>query len=181
MTSNIHDITRSFRIVPPVDNAFVNENDEPIPFLPAPEIDRIGQHLIAECPELAHLTTASIAYLWKRAGGKASGRLTLGRTVLAPALLTFFDGYQFVIWVAADNSRDLALNAMQFEALMFSQLMRADIDPETAKPALRSPEVVAFTAEIARYGAWTSELKDARETFVQAPLIDQVVPFTSVA
>lgn len=171
------------KIVPPFLEAFIDANDEQTTFLPAPEIARMGAHLIATCPELGHLVTASIDYAWKRTGGKTNGMAKLAGCDKTSPYTTYRTGYQFVIWLAADHCRAILTTQQQFEAVIFDHLMRADIDPETSKPTTRHPDVVTFTATVERYGAFTSELSRARDVFVQAPLVPGIdlVPFTTEA
>ncbi len=157
----------------PVDDQFVDNETE---FLPADEVRAIGEMLIEQLPEFGHLRTADIEYVFKRKGGATQGKQKLAFCAKTSGMTAYFSRAQFVIWIAADVCREFRLNNWQMEALIYHELLHADIDAESAKPAIRAHDVEAFHAEIGRYGLWRSEFRDARDTFAQAAL-----PFDALA
>ena len=155
----------------------VNDNEQQDDYLPAHDVADVGARLIATCHELAHLHTARITYLWKREGGKSGGKLTLGKCKAVSGLERYWSESDFVIWLAADHAQTFNLDQRQIEALIFHELMHADIDDETARPKVRPHDVEAFVPEIERYGLWTSDLKDAGDAMRQAALPMAIVAY----
>lgn len=149
-------------------------------YLPDAELDKMAKHLITSCPELGAARRARIGYYWAREGGKSKGRQQLGKCLLTSGFIRYLSEQDFVIWIAADNCRDFNLSDQQIEALLFHQLMHIHFKVDSQGNTswiLRSHDVELFTADLKRYGAWTSELKSAKEAFDQAVLPLMPAPF----
>lgn len=154
----------------PLDEEFEeNETD----FLDAPLLAKIGAAVIAAYPEeFGHLNTATIRYLWKRKGGKHQGSPILGYCWKASGIGKFYAGGEFVIWIGADTAREIGLTNYQLEAAIFHETLHAEVDPETAKPAIRGHDCQMFNAEVERYGLWIHSLQGASEAFEQVAMFD---------
>lgn len=152
-------------------------------FQPAPQIQDLAESLITRYPELANLEEARITYLWAREGGKTRGRSTLGKCIKASGLPKYFTEADYIIWLAADHCRAFGLSQQQIEALTFHELLHAQLDDSGEDPAwkVRPHDVEMFNEELLRYGAWTSELKSAKDAFEQSPLPLTVAPFGGAA
>lgn len=148
-------------------------------FLPAPEIQRIAERLIAEKPEFEHLQQWRIRYAWKREGGKKLGKLTLGTCTKAGGLIRFFGDCEFVIAISADNT--FALTNFGLEGLIYHELCHAgtketedkDEDGEPiCVPVLIPHDAELFAGEISTYGAWKADLVEVGAAYDQAPMFD---------
>lgn len=160
-------------VVVPDDDEF--EDDEYASgILLAPAIEAIGQDLIDRCDELRPLRNAEVAYVWKRAGGKAKGKPRWATCQHPTGILAFFAGADFVVAVAADHARDLALTGDQIEALLYHELRHCgwDIDKQTGgvRWVVRGHDWEGFRGEVERYGAWEPETARLAEAFRQAGL-----------
>lgn len=149
-------------------------------FMDAPDIVEIAHRLIAEHKdELSHLTMLDLRFLWKAKGGKASGTPRMGKVQSASGLLAYYSEADFIVWLAADNLRELEPTRKQVEALAFHLLLQIGLDAEKGVPALRVPEIAAFEAELRAFGAWSPVLAIARQAFSQLDLFEaQAVPAT---
>ena len=169
----------SATITPPTTRELITNGDPderfPVPpdgeweFLLAPELERVGLALIQSCPELAHLAGLSLAFVWKRKGGKKRGWCQK-----PSGLLKFYAKSDFVVWIAADNTRESRMTRWEVEALLFHELMFADLetDEETGetKPVMRSLEIEAWVDEVERYGDWSPSLARLGRVYQQAAL-----------
>lgn len=104
------------------------------------------------------LRDLEISYLWKREGGKAGGKPTLGACVKTSGLALYFGRADFVIWLAADHCQAAGLSAWQYEALVYHQLAHAGVDKK-GKPTLYPHDFEGFRAELDQYGAWSQDLE----------------------
>jgi hypothetical protein len=143
----------------PADVIFEEHDAE---YLLAPELERIGQALIADCEELAHLTTADIAYCWRRKGAKHCGKAVAAKGQKVSGLTKFYAKADFVIIVAADHLRDWGLDNWQMEALIHHELLHCQVDDETGKPAPAAHDVELFIENVSRYGLWHPSLTELR-------------------
>lgn len=145
--------------------------DPDLDFVEAPDVEAIAVELIAEHARFAHLAGRRVAYRWKRTGGKAGGKLTLGKCVKPSGLLRDETRADWFIWLAADNC--LGLTNWQIEALVFHELLHADED-EHGKRQLRPHDFEGFGPEIEHYGLWDAGLREAGRAVqaLQLPLFD---------
>lgn len=147
------------RFLPPPEEAFADGLGGEADYLPAEDLEAVGDALIAERgSRLDQLEALRIVYLWKREGGKTRGRLTLGRLAKPSGLLAYFSDADFVVWLAADHLRGLASTAWQVEALLYRQLLHAGIDGN-GNPSLVDADFAGFRAELRRYGLWDDALR----------------------
>jgi len=153
----------------PVDDAFQGD------FLPAPELEEVALALMREHRMLDDELEANVTVLWKRKGGTSGGRPTLGKCAKLSGLARFFGNVEFVVWVAADHVRAEGLTRWQVEALLYHELLHADLDDEKGWTT-RGHDVEVFAAELAEYGAWKRDLSMFVETVRQLPLFDEAVP-----
>lgn len=156
-------------VAPPA-GQFEAEGDD---FIAAPDIERIGSALIAAHEAtFGHLQSREVAFLWKRKGGNAGGKTTLGKCQKPTGLLKHFAGADFVIWVAADHCRDHRLTAYQVEALVYHELLHAGED-ENGKAVILPHDWTGFTGEVQQYGAWKPDLSAAAHSFEQLRLLGE--------
>ncbi len=146
-----------------------SEDDFDRDFLPAVELGEIAKALIEKHPRFKFIGEyCRVVYLWKAEGGDVNGLATLGKCQKPGGLLKLFSDAQFIIWLAADHARVLALTRWQVEALLFHELCHAAWGESGAK--LRGHDFAGFRAELENYGAWESDLRRAAESFGQLPL-----------
>lgn len=144
-------------------------------FRDAPELATLARTLVdRHDATLGHLHEFRVAFLWKAKGGTSGGKPVLGRTV-KPSGLTAYYAKQptFIVHLAADHCRSLALTSQQVEALLFRQLLQTAMDPETDAPILVAPDFVGFVKELTEYGAWQPELRQMARASQQLSLFDE--------
>lgn len=157
---------------------FVDADGNLQPYRPAPDLAALGDRQIDMWPELGKLQRCrGITYLWKREGGKRKAEYRLGNLKVNDDLERYRSTTDFTIWIAADNCRLLAMTSGQIEAALYHQLRAADLDPKTRAPRKVQPDLVTFLSELRNYGAWTSELQDARDVFEQVELPIMALPY----
>ena len=162
----------------PADESFPeNDNGQQEAFIAADDLVHLAHRLIDDCDELAHLRTARIDVLWKRTGGRVAGQRRMGNCKALSGELRHYADADFLIWIAADHCHELAVTPAQLERVLFRELLKADIDPDTMKMTTRAPEIVVFAEELKRFGLWTSELREAQGAFAQAELPLDALPF----
>lgn len=143
----------------------------------APDLEKLARALIREH---GHRVAAEcqITYLWRKKGGAAKGKPTLGACSKPSGLLRHFAGVDFVIWLAADHLRDDRATVRQVSAALWHELGHVG---ETEEPAnadehwmpeltLLSHDFEGFLDEYQRYGAWRADLRAAEHAFRQLPL-----------
>lgn len=160
---DVSDDTRPARV--PADDAF-----DATGFCAAPEIERIGEELRRryEMP-----LTVSVAYRWKRKGGKKNGNETWGMCSLLSGVSKHFAGVEYLIWIAADHARENALTRRQLEALIHHELRHVDLEEAEdgeLKPIIRGHDVEMFAEDVREYGLWHHGLDIAAAAFRQAAL-----------
>lgn len=127
-------------------------------FIAAADVERIAAALIARHDAtFKHLGELAVAYRWKREGGDAGGKATLGKCVKTAGLVKHFGGVDFVIWLAADHCRSLRLTRWQVEALVYHELLHTERD-EKGKPIVIPHDFAGFAKEIEHYGLWQPDL-----------------------
>ena len=152
-----------------------------VDFLPAPDLERIADHLIDECKELEHLVDlrdeGKLAYLWKQKGGSAGGKAKLGTCTKASGLVGHYSQAIWVIWLAADWCNIFPLTRRQVEAALYHELLHAgqkEDDNGIAIPKVEPHDCEMFGAEVRRYGLWKEDLKLIARAFeTQLPLFER--------
>lgn len=169
VTIDAETMHRTLGVNIPTDDDFGGED-----YILAPNIENIGNGLIDQYDELAHLKRATIVYVWKRKGGKSKGKLRYGACQHPTGLLAFFGSCDFVVALSADHCRDADLDGRQIEALTYHELRHAgyEIDEQTGEIAwtVVGHDWEGFRGEIDRYGLWEPELARLGETFKQSGL-----------
>lgn len=158
--------------LPPSEAAF-GEGDERVDFLPALDLERIGQELIRQCPEFSHLRGQVVIYLWKRKGGKHCGQLNIGKCTKPSGLLDYFAAVDWVVWLAADYVESLAPPRQYVEAAIYHELCHTAANEETGKPEQVDHDFTGFVSEVKRYGAWQANLRECKAAWQQAPLFER--------
>jgi hypothetical protein len=167
---------------PPTEEAFVppawlhadprrSPDDDDAPhddYLAAPDVQHVAEVLIAKHHRFKHLRDVRIDYRWKRRGGSAAGKATLGKCVKVSGLVRHYTDATWIIWLAADHA--LALDAYQLEALIFHELLHAETDEEGEKPIVRPHDFEGFACEIEEYGLWSQAAQQIAPAFRQARL-----------
>lgn len=158
--------------VPP-DNRFEGVfRDDDADYIVADDLRELATELLGrEELHLAHLHGVPIAYLWRRAGGKAKGKAVLGKCQKPSGLLLYFSEQTFVIWLAADHLRSLQFTRRQIEALLYHELLQAGVDEE-GKPCLNWFDFDGFRLEVEHYGEWSHDLMQMGDTVRQLPLFE---------
>ena len=133
--------------------------------LPLPTSGTSGTGTIAsDLTRFGHLRDREVVYLWKASGGKANGKLVLGKCQKATGLVAHFSKADWVVWLAADHGRDLGLTRWQVEAGLYHELLHAGAD-EVGTPTLYPHDAEMFRAEIEQYGLWKSDLRFVADSF----------------
>jgi hypothetical protein len=172
-------------LFPPSAMAFRNGAGED-DFFVSPELREVAEAMIDHYAEISHLDDVRIVYLWKREGGKKSGKLQLGQCKKVSGLEKFYADCDFIIWLATDHAKTLDMKPKQIEALLFHELCHAtyeeDEDGEVTLK-VKPHDLEMFEDEVRRYGLWTSELKSAKDLFAQATLpgLGDSIPYGSAA
>lgn len=145
------------RLMPPQDDEFFGGD-----FMPCEAFESLAADLIGRYDELQFLSDYTLRFLWKRNGGKRSGRPILGKCVAPAGLLRFCSGADWIVWFAADYVRSGDFNAGQVEALFYHELLHCALtDDEKRKPITRSHDLEIFNKEIERYGLWMDDLRES--------------------
>lgn len=152
---------------PPADDAFTSGDD----FLVAPDIEAIGE-MLRERHNLP--VEPTIAYRWKRKGGKKGGLSKRGSCQKLSGPAKHFGRADFLVWLAADTCRDAKYSQEQYVALIFHELnfVGVDYDDETGNATMvtRGVDFEGFLDEIRFYGLWEDNLAKFAEVAEQAPL-----------
>ncbi len=150
-------------------------------FQDAPELGRLARALADEYEGdprvndvLWHSEGCEIRYAWKRQGGRAKGRATLGKCVkLSGPAKHFAKGADFLIWIAWDHTRNLAFTRQDMLALLFHELhhIQRDVtDDGEDVYSVRGHDLEVFFAEIEVFGAWLDDIERGRKAFEQLGL-----------
>lgn len=146
----------------------------------APDLEALAHTLIRRYPDaLGHIAEVTVAYLWKKAGGKRGGNATFGKTAKRGGLVAAFTSADFIIWLAADHVEAANYTPEQITALLHHELLHISVeepdeDDEDGerKFVLRGHDLEVFTEEIRVYGAWDAMLREAADAFRQAGLFE---------
>lgn len=155
----------------PIEGQF--DGDE---YLIAPELEAVGNALIAALDELGSLQAypPNVVYVWKAKAKKKQGKTILGFCNKLSGLAKFYGECDWTIEVSADAIRDLHFTNFQIEALLFHELNHIEpvVDEETGEVTfkVRGEDAYAFVTEIKRYGAWKEDLASVSDAWNQAPL-----------
>ena len=134
--------------------------------LPLPTSGTSGTGTIAsDLTRFGHLRDREVVYLWKASGGKANGKLVLGKCQKAAGLVAHFSKADWVVWLSADHGRDLGLTRWQVEAALYHELLHAGQNEQTMEPAVYPHDAEMFRAEIEQYGLWKSDLRFVADCF----------------
>lgn len=133
-------------------------------YCPAPTIAEAGKTLIARhrtrFPHLHKPFDHAVAFFWKRVGGDAKGRMTLGTCQKTPPLMRTMTRARWVIWIAADNCE--GLTNRQMEALIFHELLHTGMD-DKAQPQPQGHDLEEFRAVVEEYGFLFHDLRAFRD------------------
>lgn len=156
----------------PPEHLLAHEIDDAWPlldFLPAPELERVARHLVAEHVVFHHLRPSNVvwSWLWKRAGGRRQGRAVLGGATKPTGLVRHFSGQQFVFWLAADHCR--GFTGRQIEAAVWHELSHTALNEDGAF-CLIGHDFEGFVTEVKRYGAWHRAQEPMAAAFQQLAL-----------
>lgn len=159
--------------------AIPHDDSFTLDFLADERIGELGSVLIEHCEELGFIQEFSVAYLWKRTGGKSKDRVTLGKCIKTAGLVHFFGRTDYVIWLAADHSLRIHndfLNKQRAQdlnlaALVYHELLHIDRD-ENGSPSTKGHEFEGFASEIERFGIWRDDMRQIATAF-QASLFPE--------
>ncbi len=169
-----------------LETAIENADEQPMPqeaikipfferdYHAAPQLEKIVTNLVAECPELRHLRQFTVKILWRREGGKSQGIPKMADAKPAAGLAKFYTEADFVIWVAADHAAEAKLTPLQFEAMIFHELMhcgqRVNDQTNESTPATVPHNAEFFVEEIDRYGIWRADIGSVQKRIAQKGL-----------
>ncbi len=144
-------------------------------YLATDALTELGDRLIANCIEFAHLHEARVQFLWKAAGGRSKGALTMGKCQKPSGLLAHFSMQDFIVWIAADNVRYRAFTERQIEALVFHELCHAgwqedEDNGRDGRWTIEGHDIEEFSAVIRRYGLIFDSAKEIDMTIRQLRL-----------
>ena len=145
--------TKLFTI--PQDDEFEDKS-----FMVAPALEAVGSLLIYENSKFSFLKGVDILYCWKRDGGKSNNKIVLGKIGKINPRERFLcdDKYQFLMWIAADHTRQGQFTEFQMEALVFHELCHLG-KMANGEIVLLAHDFEGFAAELEAYGLWKSDLR----------------------
>lgn len=133
-----------------------------------PNLLEIGSSLVGAFEELRFLADTEIDYVWKKKGSLKQGRPVLAELKKVAGLTSYATEAEYFVVVHASNV--WSLTNRQLEAAIYHQLHHLVWDDENENVRGRGHDVEMFRGEVERYGLWTTELHEAKETFAQIPL-----------
>lgn len=143
----------------------------------APELREVGDLLLRDPGKGLHQIVSaevSLRWLWRRKGGKQANKSILAKCMKVSGYAHYFSDADFVVEVAADLARELALTHWQLEAVLFHELQHIDATWDDEKQEwevrVKTHEVEMFAAEIERYGLWSLDLRRIANAFEQMPM-----------
>jgi hypothetical protein len=145
-------------------------------FMSAGTLNQIYTQLVDQHSTLEHLEQLEVAILWKKSGGKKSGRPVFGKTAKRSGLVSAFTSADFIVWLAADHVLEAEYTDRQITALLHHELMHisyedpADNEEGARKYVLVGHDYEFFGEELRIYGAWEEMLQEAATAFEQAPM-----------
>ncbi len=130
------------------------------------EIRKLGESVIAEHEELAHLNhpvaPCRIGYMYCDKKKSHHGQTVFADTTKVSEMMQALTGYDFVITFYGPVVDDLPEAPLRI--LMYHELLHVGYDPETAKCCLIPHDVEDFECIITRYGIdWLDGLQQKQE------------------
>lgn len=139
----------------PSERDFTNQATD---YLAADDLDALAETIIAARPGLDWLSDVTIAYFWKRRGGRQGGKANAGSCRRCDKLQRHLLAADLVVWLAADHCRGQCFDARQIEALLHHQLRHVGRDGK-GRPSVRGHDAEFFLSDIQEYGAWSRDLQ----------------------
>jgi hypothetical protein len=156
----------------PCEDTFKDDKGETRDFIGGADLQACANRLIAKhSTRFGFLQSFTVAFRWRAKGGKTKGKATLGRCQKTAGLLKNFSGADFIIWAAADHCRDAHMTFKDMEALVFHELCHTGAT-EDFEPRVEPHDFEGFVFELQEYGAWTRDLRWARDAFTQPTLFE---------
>lgn len=139
-------------------------------FMEDRRLEEIGLRLIDRyTEEFFHLRNMSVRYFWRKEGGSAKGKLTMGKCEKPTGLLRDLSGADFHVWLAADNCE--GFTTRNVEALIYHELRHTSVTVKGA-PSTVGHDVETFESEVLHYGLWRNDLKRLGATIRQLTFED---------
>jgi hypothetical protein len=120
-------------------------------YIDAPDLEQIGEDLIARWPEFGFLEQVRIRYLWKAKGTSTAQ----AKCTRASGFWRWLSGIDFVIWVGASNVRESFYTREQVDGLLYHELSHIGWDESKGEPVTREHDAEIFFREFERYGIWS--------------------------
>jgi len=121
----------------------------------------------------------SVKVVWKKKGGKSTGKLTYAKTAKASGLIKFFGEADVVIWLAADHLADAEYTPSQIRKLLYHEARHInyqepdpDKEDDVGKVVLAGHDLEIFRGEIEDTGHWEDFRKLIGAEFRQTPLFE---------
>jgi hypothetical protein len=133
----------------PSDSAFQGKD-----FIIDPDdLTRMRKDLVFECaPLFNHLQAASIEMAWKRKRGMANGGVQGHGHKRSDAHAVAHGAKEFLLWVAADISREGPLTRQEIEAAVYHEMCHLGYNENTDEVKIVDEPVKYFPSEKRRYG-----------------------------
>lgn len=145
------------------------ETNREVEYLLAAELARIGERLVRHYEDdFSGIEEAEIDYFWKKKGGSAGGKLTLGKCVKVTGPLKYYSKRDYLIWLAADNCFSLSKDLFRLTALVFHELCHCWLNGANGNYDQRGHDLEVFNREIEIFGPWKSDIKATGEAFEKA-------------
>lgn len=119
-------------------------------------VPKLADTLISKhWPEIGHLKSVRIAYLFALEEMKSSGRRVLGKAVKVSPRDAAIHGNDFIVildkkfWTTEPGKR---------EPLLFHELLHCGLDDD-GKPSIVAHDIEEFGAVVAHYGRWKSDVE----------------------
>jgi hypothetical protein len=123
------------------------------PFVEATDLAGLAESLIEQYPDsLGHLADLTVAYLWKKSGGKRGGHGVYGKTAKRSGLVAAFTSADYIVWLAADHIAAAGYDQRQITALLHHELLHTGIEEDedgNVKTILKGHDFEAFAEEVA--------------------------------
>jgi hypothetical protein len=159
----------------PDDSKFAEAEDE---FISAPDLKKIFNQLVKRYADFDHLnpditdSQFTVTLFWKRKGGDSGGQAVFGKCIRPTQLLKHYVQTNYVIWIAADNTRG-RFNQRQMQALLFHEMLHTSVG-EKGEPATTGHDFEGFVREIEEFGTWRKDIEPLAMAFAG---MDQELPF----
>jgi hypothetical protein len=128
------------------------------------DLVQIRKDLVFECaPLFNHLQAASIEMAWKRKGGMANGGVQGHGHKRSDTHAVAHGAKEFLLWVAADISREGPLTRTEIEAAVYHEMCHLGYNENTNEVKIVDEPVKYFPSEKRRYGLSDSLAEDDGE------------------